>query len=525
MRKGRAEENADPLTSVRVEVDESGSGAPAPELVTAPPSGSGSAKALVALVGVALAVVLGVLLYRLAPESGRAADGSPITVPTSEPPVPSTTDGPPPQTRPSTTSVDEVSEPFDGLDDFESADVEAFFFEIIEGDLGWFALASEFDVSQPRLLRSIDGLNWQPFAADLGDLGIPIGFAIIDARFVVAIDTLNSWERDLDDPEGRFDVRFFESDDGDAWKPSERYRSIDGNGFPYPVRITRDSVLVPARRFVAEPANDSLVRYLEGVVEPDVARRVCGVEVDLTTNGSTAALTNCDGDVLAEVSAGEAPNLFRFDQGIEECVEILREEGRAREKVEVVPVAGDPVMIDSEIDYSPFGWFDGTTYLAPIGDSFATQSGCLDRSTADRRSIFRWTATGGADRVVLPEPPPDFFRSLYGISGTDDGRVAMMGRSGFMQAAPPFDRWTLTELPRRIDPLGMQWSIAPDGSVLLGSEQNRWVFVDLDGEVLRELTVAGNEFPQLLLVANDTAFVQSQGSSARLIALPLNETS
>jgi len=517
MRNGHAGKNADVPTSVRVEVDQLGAGAPVPDAPQSEPHGSRLGFVVAAVV---LAAIVGVMLFVLAPESGEAADGSPITAPTTETPTTSTSSS----TLPTTTLADQ-SEPFISLDDLRSVETDLFLYVNVEVDLGWVAMAEQFtdDDVGVSLFRSIDGLNWQPIASDLSDLGTLIGLAIVDDEYVVAIDTENSWSRGFDSLDNTFDVHFYESADGDQWEPSARYRSVSGSGFVFPVQIADEAVAVPARRIVENPNYDQLIDYLDGVVEPAVASTACTATTRQTDEGLVASLIDCDGETIVEIDRASAPELFEFRDAIDQCVESLRNEALWNQQVEIVSADGDSQFVNSASRSLGFGWFDGTTYLAPIEDIFGLDTECFGpATTAERKALVRWTADDGQDVLVLPEPLGYVSGFPNSIVETEDGSVLMTGRSGVMSASPPFDDWELISFPDASQAFSLVWSIAHDGSLVMGQDSNRWVFLDPDGTVLRDMQVGSSDWATVILSTDDAAIVQVDTSTGpKLVEVPL----
>ena len=142
----------DELASVRVEVGDGGVSPEAPQVAT--PSG-GPPKWVFGLgVVVLVAVVLAFVFLR--PSDDVAADGSERVTPTTTIPVEDLAD----EVAAEESETADSTDPSAALVEAVAIDGHDGFFQIVEADIGFLALGSDFGSLTPPLWRSVNGVDW-----------------------------------------------------------------------------------------------------------------------------------------------------------------------------------------------------------------------------------------------------------------------------------------------------------------------------------------------------------------------------
>ena len=471
---------------------------------------------------VAACAVVGVILFNLAPEPGQSADGSPI--------APTTTESPTTTEAPTTTEVDESAE--EAQDDgpfaeFESVEPDAFVFEVVEADLGWFGLANTPVLGGNSLVRSLDGLRWTPVDTGLSDVGSIVGLAKVSDAYVVGVDTST---RDSD----QFEVQFFESVDAQSWEPSSRYEAITGDGIFGILQIDESGALALVERGdVSDEASgqDALVRYFDSVLPPEQAEAVCSVgarAADDDGGSDISVLRSCAGEVIAEITPESAPSLFVDRNFPARCVEVLRDGQQFSIGVELSSLADGRASAPMPSGFSPFGIFTDGTFLAlpDLSSRFDPFAGCLsdDAEQGEPNSVLLWTVDGPTT-VSLPDAPIDNGNFRSPLQAAESGEVLIFGETGLMRSSPPFLEWDLLPLPEIADVDSQEWAYVQNGRFLFGQGQNRIVFVDIDGTLLREIDgISGNDFIGVLLATEEFAVVSlNSARESRLVKVPFGE--
>ena len=515
-------------TSVRVEVGEVLDGAHAPPGLVDDQIGATGPKSRGLVIGVVVAAfaVIGLILFNLAPEAGRSADGSPIAPTTSQ--APTTT------SSPSTTVAAEDADP---LDQFETVDQDTFLFQVIEADLGWLALGSAQNTDELSILRSLDGLNWVEVDVGLSDMGTIVGIANISGTNVFAVDSKNSWRDRRAVASDGFNVQFFESNDLQTWEESDRLEAINGDGFLGPVQITESTAMALVQRDGTddETSEQALISYFDSVLEPDEAIEVCAVgaraaEDGESDGGDISVLRTCTGEVIAEVTPESAPSLFANDTFPAMCVNVLRE-GTFSITAELSSVTNGRTSRSVPSGFSPFGsMIDDVFLTTPFSPDFGFDDSferCAsgDADSVATNSVLRWTVEGSSV-VSLPEAPTESDNFQNVLIETSSGDALVVGESGVMRSSPPFLEWDLSPFPDTLDLGRVRWTPSPDGNVILGRGLESLTFVDKDGAILRHIESGiENFFFAVPLLATDEFAIITVDSprSTSLLKVPFDE--
>lgn len=500
---------------------------------------------------VAVCALVGAVLYLLAPESGEAADGTPISPQTSA----ATTTNQPTTTEPSTTTTistdeavsiptstlltelpdrSELGEPIFPLEAYESAEPPGFLFT--NGQLGSQLYALSFDGGGTSLVTSPDGLAWESVTT-LAQPGAVIGLGNVDNRLVAAVNVETAFDLstvELSDEQltTPFDIRFFETTNGSTWEPSTDFAPIVGEGVVFFVEIGADAVAMPTLTADDAPPYDELVEFFDGALQPQRARQVCLVEHSTDRGAQVASLYDCDRNLLGDLLEEDAPQLFR-DQGfITNCVNDLRAQAEQSQVLYLQQrgtdgVAGPSVSHRLDQEFIGFGRLFGSTYITS-GFGSAPNSFCLTGSVPS--SLNDWTLT----RTTFEDGPSNLeadFAATGGlvIARAPNGEALIIGTSGGPNSAPgvlrasePYTDWEFVAFGGASELRFAQWSSTTDASLLMGSTGNRWVFIGPDGLVVQDLPVLGGEFAQLLVATAEYAIVQLDFERPRLIQVPLS---
>lgn len=542
MEIGPAGENGAAPRSVRVEVDGASPGAPIPD---APISNDKRPAGFALAAIVAVCALVGAVLFLLAPESGQAADGTPISPPTSASQAPTTELGT------TTEAVEEVSiptstllaelperselgEPIFPLEAYESAEPPGFLFTLGQLDTRFFALV--FDGTGTSMVTSPDGLTWEP-ATTLAQSGAVVGLGNVDNRLVAAVNVEEPVDfsvLELGDEERRtpFDIRFFETTDGATWEPSTDFAPIVGEGVVFFAEIGADAVAVPTLTSDAEPPYDELVEFFDGALQPQRARQVCLVEHSTDRGSQVASLYDCDRNLLGDLLQEDAPALFREQGFITSCVNDLRAQANMSQVLHLQKrgpdgVPGPSVSHPIGHEFIGIGSLFGSTYITSgFGD--ARNSYCLRRSAA--ASFSDWTLM----RTTFEDGSSEIDTDLATTGGlliaqTPSGDAIVIGTSagpnsapGILRSPEPYTDWEFVALGGASELRFAQWSATRDASLLMGSTGNRWVFAHPDGRVVQDLPVLGGDNAQLLLATEEYAIVQLDFERPRLLQVPLS---
>lgn len=443
----------DNAAAVRVELSDDNQ---RPADVTGPNGGDGGRTRLLVAVGIATALVVA-LIVALRPDEGRTAAGTPITAPTTT----TTADGleasdvgikdedqgvtTAPDSSAAANSLGDADTEFD----YEQAESDAFFFSVVNADLGWTALTFGSTQGAGVLLRSIDGLRWEELPAESLPDGDLLGLDRFGDAYVIAVDERQTWSQpDFDFstgelPEHRISV--WTSLDAVNWFPSD-LPTLEGEGYPYPVSFTPESYVVPMR---VDPGgtNENLVEFLAPFVDAATANEVCSSRLEFGQEVMLSALLDCDGQVLATVSEADHPEDFAVLRR-NYCVEAARESGLQRFSWALVARGVESVRGTISDTPAIFGKAVGGGYVHRTRPSIASP---LPEECGGERadflpgpsSISFWTPTAGPVDVTPVEElraPPGF-----GFPGevvlADDGRVFVVVDGRVFAGEPPFQEW------------------------------------------------------------------------------------
>ncbi len=493
----------DATRSVRVEIGDSTPGAPLPD---GPKAEGASPNPKVALVVIALGVVLiGALLYSLAPEERAAVDeesevSEVARPPVSTVPVVSTTG-----TIVSPVAVDDGPRTFAG---FESVSNIFPFWQIARIGEEWVAIAPPG--TNRGIAHSSDGLHWDVVGAEFGAQATVVGVGVWDGAFVVATVLNPSPDR----------ITLFESTDGRRWAPSARYGELPSQDVRE-VSIAGESVAVMRVSDVADPTYDLLQQFLSPVVEPGIAQLVCSATFRAE---SILNLRNCDGDIIQSIEREAAPLLFSLD--LNSCVSQLRSIADFEHRVDIYTASGD--LVNATVSPVPLGfrgWFDGITFLG-FGSSFVFEQ-CRSEGLPGEPAVVYRSDASGSGLIELPRSVgfQNVGPSLVPIARAADGDAVLLSRADsqfnavLLRSRAPHSEWTELALP---DDSGFAWrSITPDASLVMASDQGTWSFFDIERrEIVREIDVAqAGEAPVdgfLLLATNNYAIVRVGGELVRV---------
>lgn len=525
-----------PTAAVRIELsNDDGSIVPPP----VEPGGSGAKGAKMIGVIVSGLVVVAAMIWLTRPDDGQTAVGTPITVPTTVPTGSDSSDGrvnserdglPPPTT---------TSEPDPARTEYESVELETFFFSMVEAELGWIAFGIDAQTNVGALYRSTDGLNWNALPDDTLPAGDPIGLDRIDDRYVIAVDEERTWSQgdfsfgfgeDEQYPDHRISV--WTSTDAVNWTPSD-LPTLEGTGYPYFVTFTQDSYTVPMLVSPDDP-HRFLTQLLGPFVDAEVAARVCSSERTFESEVRTIELRDCAGEVVAEVNENDFPDDFE-DVWRPYCVEIARSWSGQGFSSMLVRRDGPPIRAELRDWGSMFGRAASTGYLSmPQGleETLPSECGGSDVGTAvPETTLLFWTPDEG-ERDVLPaglersELVPQFGT---GVVRGEDGRYYVALSGSVWAGVPPFTEWEEV-LASPIDGSSTTrsngetfLSLSGDGSHALLAVPGALFVAPLDGEWTQvPFEESDGFFTQIGVATDDYVVVGVQGpSGGRLIKVPL----
>lgn len=479
------------------------------------------------------------LVLALRPEDGQTAAGTPIVVPTTVLDDPAdagaSADGSTDEERGVATDPDVEDDLLDSATrtPYEQVESDDFILSSVDADLGWIALAFGNEAGGGRLLRSLDGMTWDPLATDDLPDGDVLGLDRFDGVYVIAVDERRSWSSSNFRGSGgaipEHHIRVFTSLDAINWFPSE-LPTLEGAGFPFLVSFTADSYVVPIQG-AADGSSEALVELLAPFVDAETASRVCESRRDFSDSDRAVLLLDCDGQVLARVIADEHPDDFETIWP-EYCVEAAREIGLEEFSLAMVERGGSTQSIEISENPVLFGRAVPGGYLARSGSIGVRElppecGGPRTTVTGPRTRpvpLIYWDAGTGVS-IVTPdeqEPSAGDFGPDGALAKTTDEKIITIVNGTVYGGTRPFDSWQ--EITGPPDGAGTfdQVSLTPDGRAAgLYSEGTIWITRDFSTWRPFSLAELGAFSARVIVAAEDYVVVSVQGGRAgALVKIP-----